>query len=262
MGVGSLWLDSCIMFSDMAIFGTFAAVFSQLNGKRSAEGMSLQTLIAVVSARVIHLGSQLLGIHYRPTDFPSSIYLFSDIVNAAAGVACIALFVKCRSTYEVEKDNFGIHLFDRLKLVPEKGFFANRTVLAGCLIYAVTFALAFLWSLVRKSSGAWHVNYYCCIYEALCMVALIPQLWMFHQDKLVNQLLGTFVVMVALNRLCTLAFWVTYTWVNPWSAPANRGIQIFTELLNLAVLADFLYYWARAKLRGETRIRIGTDPDV
>merc|ERR1719321_1838974 len=102
------------------------------------------------------------------------------------------------------------------------------------------------------------LSFFICLYEALCMVALIPQLWMFHQDKWVNQLLATFVVMVALNRVCTLTFWISYTWVNPWNTPANRRIQIITEVGNLLVLSDFLYYWIRAKMRGESRVRVGS----
>jgi hypothetical protein len=263
MGIGSMFLDGCIISSDLAIAGTFGSLLMLLHSKSSAAGLSLQTLIAVVTARVLHLGSQYFGIHYRPAELPTVLFSAFDVMNASAGIACILLFNKFRTTYEVEKDNFGIQLFDKLDLVPKKGLLSNRPFFAATFIYGLTLVLALFWSFVRTTSGSWAMNYYCCVYEALCTVALFPQLWMFHQDKWVNQLLATFVVCVAVNRLCTLTFWLSYTWVNPWSAPANRTIQIFIEFVNLAVLADFLYYWLRAKLRGETRVRIGTwQPDV
>lgn len=258
MGFGHGFLDGCIVCSDLATAGTFGSVLLQLQSSRSAEGISLQTLLAVVSARVLHLGSQCFGIHYRPVLLPGAFFAGMDVANAAAGVGCVVLFAKHWSSYQVDSDNFGIVLFDRLGLVPKSGPLSNRAVLAAVFLYAVILVLALLWSCVRQSTGSWLMSYYCCVYEAICTVALLPQLWMFHKDKWVNQLLGTFVVMVALNRLCTLTFWLTYTWVNPYSAPANRYIQICIELLNLAVLGDFLYYFVRAKLRGEKRIKIGS----
>lgn len=263
MGFGQFWLDGCIIFSDFAILGTFAAVVLQLKESKSCVGMSLQTLIAVVSSRELHLCSHWLGIHYRPQELPMFLYYTMDILNAGVGIACIVMFWSLKSTYETDKDSFGIEFFDRFQLVPKTGFFSSRPLIAASFIYTVTLILAFFWSFIRASAGDWSLNYFCCLYEVMCMVALIPQLWMFHKDKWVTSLLGWFVVMVAANRVCTLTFWVTYTWVNPWSTPANRTTQIITELLNIAVLGDFLFYWGRAKMRGESRIRVGSwCPDV
>merc|ERR1711904_25486 len=38
--------------------------------------------------------------------------------------------------------------------------------------------------------------------------------------------------------------------------PANRGIQISSETLNLLILSDFLYYWAKSKMLGGLRCPI------
>jgi len=239
------------------------AVFLQLKTHKSTVGMSLQSLIAIVSARNLHLLSHWLGIHYRPNELSMTMFFGIDVINAVAGIGCIVIFMAHKSTYEIDKDNFGLAFFDRFQLIPKTGLLSSRPLLAASFIYTVTLVLAFLWSFVRAPTGTWGVGYFCCIYEVMCMVALIPQLWMFHQDKWVTELLAWFVVMVALNRVCTLTFWVSYSWVNPWNTPANRNTQIMIELLNLAVLGDFLFYWVRAKLRGETRIRVGSwAPDV
>ena len=39
--------------------------------------------------------------------------------------------------------------------------------------------------------------------------------------------------------------------------PDNRGIQMASEMLNLLILSDFLFYWVRSKVRGEKDIIIG-----
>lgn len=258
MQIGQLFLDGCILCSDVAILGTFIAVILQIKNARSTVGMSLQTLIAVVSSRNLHLCSHWLGIHYRPQEISAAPYFVFDIVNAGLGIGCIVIFLALVETYEKEKDNFGLALFERLDLIPKSGLFSSRPLLGASFIYGATIILACIWSFFRAPATSWYMTYFCCVYEMMCMLALLPQMWMFHKEKLVSQLLGTFVVMVALNRMCTLTFWLSYTWVNPWSAPANRGTQILTELLNLAVLADFLFYWARSKLRGDTVIKVGS----
>merc|ERR1712183_976295 len=126
--------------------------------------MSLQTLVAIVSARVLHLFSHWLGIHYKPQDIPFPVYFTFDIVNSGMGIGCIMLFLCHRSTYEMEKDNFGLQLFDKFGLTPKAGLFSSRPVLAASFIYVATVALAFLWSFVRTSAGSWGLNYFCCVY--------------------------------------------------------------------------------------------------
>jgi len=217
--------------------------------------MSLQTLICQVTARCLHLLSHWFEIHYRPVEIPFALYFGFDVVSAVSGIGCITMFMKVKSTYESEKDNFGITIFDCL--VPKTGILSSRPIRASIFIYIVAVILAFFWSFFRQSPGTWGTGYFCCVYEVMCAVALIPQLWMFHKEKTVSPLLGWFVVFVALNRCCTLSFWVTFTWVNPWNTPANRFTQIVTELANLLLLGDFLFYWARAKIRGES-IVVGT----
>merc|ERR1719161_23425 len=121
---------------------------------------------------------------------------------------------------------------------------------------------AILWYNIRRSSHGFYMSFFFCFYEVMSGVALIPQLWMFHQDKRVSPPLANFVVLTALNRLCTLSFWVCYPMINLWRYPDNRGIQMASESLNLLILSDFLFYWVKAKLRGESEVVIGDSLDV
>ena len=79
---------------------------------------------------------------------------------------------------------------------------------------------------------------------------------MFQKDKVASPQLANFVVLIALNRLCTLTFWTIYPWVFSWRYPDNRGVQMASEIINLLIISDFLYYFIKAKIRGENFVRV------
>lgn len=255
---GELLLDLLIHFSDLCIGGTFVVVFLRLRKSRSAAGLSLQTLATVVGARVLHLLSHYIGLHYRPNVLPWLLYPFIDVVSACIGCALLASFcLYYYPSYEKDKDNFGIHIFERLDLLPKNSPLKSSPMVAASFLYAVVAVLALMWYFVRRSQHGFWVSYFCCYYEAMGAVALIPQLWMFHQDKRVSPLLSYFVVLTALNRFFTLCFWICYPHVFLWRYPDNRGVQMVSETLNLLILSDFLFYWARSKIRGDEEVIIG-----
>jgi len=254
---GPAALDCFILGADVALCGMFGAVFQKLRSSGSAAGLSLQTLVALVTARCLHLFSHLLSLHYGPQVLPFTVYVLFDIINASLGVACIYIF--CRfyyDSYEVEKDDFGIQLFDKFNCLPKAGPLRYRPIAAGSFLYLVVALVALAWYPVRWPTPNFTSGYFCCFYEMMSAIALIPQLWMFNKDKRVPPLLATFVVMVAVGRVLTLAFWWSYAYVYPWRTPANRGIQMTSEALNLLILSDFLYYWGKAVLLGQSHKEI------
>lgn len=258
-----LFLDGCIFCSDICTCGTFVTIFLQLRNSKSAAGLSLQTLVTIVSARTLHLVSHGISLHYTPTVLPWIIFPVLDTVNACLGAALlVSFYMFFYSTYEKEKDNFGIQIFRKYNLLPKTGPFSDGPAVAGIFLYSVIAVMALAWYFVRRAPHSFAVSYFCCFYEVMGAVALIPQLWMFHQDKRVSPLLANFVVLTAVNRLCTLTFWVCYPWLNYWRYPDNRGIQMLSETLNILILSDFLFYWVRAKLRGDKEIVLGDDVNV
>lgn len=260
---GQVFLDGLIMGSDFCTGGTYVTIFLKLRNTKSAVGMSLQTLITIVSARMLHLVSHFIGLHYQPAILPWTVFALLDVANAVAGGCLLFAFVSMYySSYEKAKDNFGIHFFTKFNLLPKTGPLSEGPLVAASFLYAVITVMAFLWYFVRRSHHSFLVSYFCCFYEVTAAVALIPQLWMFHQDRRVSPLLANFVVLTAVNRLCTLLFWIFYPKVYIWRYPDNRGIQMASEALNLLILSDFLYYWVRSKLRGDREIIIGDDPMV
>jgi len=239
---------------DLLVSCTFVALLLQMRTTGSAAGLSLQTLVAVVVCRVMHLGTRHQA-HYLPWTLAPLIYLLFDVLNATAGLVSIALFLRRRQTYEVEKDNFGMQFFDWLWVAPRARFSVRRRLLGASFIYAATGVIAMLWSLVRRTGESWHFTFLWCFYDTLCAGAMLPQFWMFHQEKVVTQLLASFVVMIALSRVCCVVFvlgcisFLRYTHVNFHS-------QLCVEALNLLLFVDFLFFCARAKFRGETRITL------
>jgi len=260
---GQLFLDCLILSSDFCTCGVFVTLILKLQQSKSAVGLSLQSLCTIVSARTLHLVSHGISLHYVPVVLPWIIFPCLDVVNACLGFALLGAFMTLfYSTYEKEKDNFGIHFFQKFNLLPRSGPLSEGPLPASLFLYTGIAVMALIWYFLRKSPHSFGVSYFCCFYEVMGAVALIPQLWMFHKDKRVSPLLANFVVLTAVNRLCTLSFWVVYPWVNYWRYPDNRGIQMMSETLNILILSDFLFYWVRAKIRGDKEIIIGDEIGV
>jgi len=79
---------------------------------------------------------------------------------------------------------------------------------------------------------------------------------MFQQDRVVSPQLANFVALTALNRLCTLVFWTAYPYIFWNRYPDNRGVQMASEILNLLILSDFLYYFIKARIKGQNVVII------
>ncbi|KAF4674806.1 hypothetical protein FOL47_008684 [Perkinsus chesapeaki] len=249
MPTTSLFLDSLILGADIALLGSFIAVYHQVKKSHSASGLSFQTLGCVAVARCLHLLSHPLGLHFRPTVIPFWVYGLMDILNAAFGTYMLVYTTtRYKTSYEAQKDNFGQAFFQRM------GVPVTTPLTRYGFIYLFTAVLAFLWYLVRRSHSSFYVSYFCCFYEVLCAVALFPQLWMFQQDKVVSAPLANFVVLTAVNRACTLIFWFSYPLIFEYAYPDNRGVQMASETLNLLILSDFLYYYFRCYNSSSTMV--------
>ena len=248
MGVFSfLFLDVAILFSDMSILGSFIALYLQVKNRKSAMGISLQTVGAVTAARCLHLLSHPLRLHFIPDTLPFALFVFMDYANALLGVFVLFYIVQNHyKTYESGKDSFSQNFLIRLR-VPRDMVHKLRYG----FVYLIAAVVGIVWYFVRRSSQTFLVSYFCCYYEALCAVALLPQMWMFQQDRIVSPQLANFVALTAANRLFTLVFWFAYPYVFWNRYPDNRGVQMTSEVLNLLILSDFLYYFVRARIKGQ-----------
>ena len=248
MGLFSLvFLDLAIFLSDFAIFLSFVALYFQVKNRKSAMGVSLQTVGAVTGARVLHLLSHPLGLHFNPDTLPFALSVIMDYANAILGVFVLLYIIRnFRSTYESEKDSFS------QKFLIKLGFDRKLVYkLRYGFVYLMAGILGIIWYFVRRSNQSFLTSFFCCFYEALCAVALLPQMWMFQQDRIVSPQLANFVALTAANRFFTLVFWFSYPYVYWNRYPDNRGVQMTSEILNLLILSDFLYYFIRARVKGQ-----------
>ena len=248
MGFFSLFfLDIAILLSDMSILASFVALYLQVKNRKSAMGVSLQTVGAVSAARGLHLLSHPLGLHFVPDTLPFALSVLMDYANAIFGGFVLLYIIRNHlATYESEKDSFSQNFLIRL------GF--DRKIVYKMrygFVYLIAAVVAIIWYFIRRSNQSFFTSYFCCYYEALCAVALLPQLWMFQQDRVVSPQLANFVALTAANRFFTLIFWFSYPYVYWNRYPDNRGVQMTSEVLNLIILSDFLYYFIRARMKGQ-----------
>jgi hypothetical protein len=256
-----LTFDGLILGSDVAACAAFLAVIYRMRVSKSASGISLQSIGAIFTLRVLHAMSHMWKMHYMPRLLPMFIFKFADFAVVLSGALCIlAILTTFYRSYEVEKDNFGIQLFDKFGILPHLGMGRFRPFVAASVLYTFAGVLAVIWYMIR-SANSYSLTSYTCFSEALSAVALLPQLWMFRSDKRVDKNLAIFVVAVAVARVCTLVFWtlLPYFLVQKWTVLSNRSMQMKLEIVNLLILSDFLYYWVRAKLRGDKIVTFGGD---
>eukprot|EP00928_Gymnodinium_smaydae_P012892 TRINITY_DN1470_c0_g1_i3.p1 TRINITY_DN1470_c0_g1~~TRINITY_DN1470_c0_g1_i3.p1 ORF type:complete len:257 (+),score=33.23 TRINITY_DN1470_c0_g1_i3:152-922(+) len=247
---GQLGLDSFLLGSDAALLAAFATICQKLRSSKSSAGLSLQSLAAFVGARCVHLGSYALGMHYTPVSLHWGLFALFDVCSAVVGIGCVIFLAKnCYHSYEAEKDSFGIKALEKFVCLPAD-MQRYRPQIAIAFLYTLVALISLVWYCFRQSNS-FVSGFFCCFYESLSGVALIPQLWMFQQEKRVPPIMAAFILFVVLSRLCTLSFWICFPFVHLWIKPTNRSFQMAIEVVNLCILSDFIYYWAKAKIRGE-----------
>lgn len=244
---GAICLDGMVICADVATGVAFSAILQRIKTTASTEGLSLQTLVALVTVRLLHLRCWHIGLHYQPLAIPANIFFGLDVVTALAGLASLSLFFLHFETYESSKDTFGSQLCTKYNVLP----LANKSLMTTAILYTAVGITAILWYHIRYL--AVHedrpAGFYMSFYECMGALAYVPQLWMFHQDKRVPPLLARFVIAMAVHKFLVLCFWIVYPRVTNFFPP-NRTIQIVFDTLSLCILADFIYYWARSKWHG------------
>jgi len=180
-----------------------------------------------------------------------------DILNAFLGIVTVGLFVMNHMlTYEMEKDNF-------LGPVIRRFMGQDSQLLRWIIFYGLIMVCAICWHIWRRFDHRDFTSaFFCSYYEILGFFALLPQLWMFQKDKIVSQQLGNFVGFTALNRCFTFLFWILFPLVFPRRQLDNRMVQMLSEVLNIAILSDFLFYYIRSKVRGDKEIIIAQEDFV
>ncbi|CDJ69582.1 hypothetical protein, conserved [Eimeria necatrix] len=248
----------------------YGAVLQKVQRERSACGVSFQTLFALVVVEVsnVLLILSLLAFHGKP--FHLDFFLV-DCTSAAVSIwAFVHLFRNFRTSYEQQRDSFGLKYLRLLRL--------RCCCAAGhlCCLYLLSFLLSFSMFLLRRSPHAalarssssssssssrvalgLLLSLWECFNDSVLALALLPQLQMFYskRPRKVSHLLGTFVAMLFCARVLAFLYWLSFPLFHR-SEPTGRGIHLATEALNILILLDFLYYYVKAKLAGQEDIAL------
>eukprot|EP00386_Alphamonas_edax_P006332 GDKI01020531.1.p1 GENE.GDKI01020531.1~~GDKI01020531.1.p1 ORF type:complete len:282 (+),score=60.48 GDKI01020531.1:174-1019(+) len=232
-------------------FCGYAAVLLKLRADKSALGLSQQTLLALFLSELNNVVLQVyLSAKYR---FPLGLsFYFCDLITTLASLACF-MYVRHRfaNSYEKDRDTFGLRF-----LSPFLGT-AAANKFYWVVLYLIAFAVALPLYVFRRSPLGFFWSMYECFDDALLAVALIPQLFMFYnkRPRKVSSLMGRFVVCLFFARCFALTYWVTYPLFKSGDIP-SRGLHMATEILNILILADFCYYYLKAKMAGQGDIAL------
>uniref|UniRef100_A0A0G4F9T4 ER lumen protein-retaining receptor n=1 Tax=Chromera velia CCMP2878 TaxID=1169474 RepID=A0A0G4F9T4_9ALVE len=250
-------MDSYEWVHDMMNYGTalfwflgYVIIIWKVKKDRSAAGISLQSLFALFLSEFNNVVLQVilawtynfsLGLAFWICDVSTSILSFFSWYH---------IFTKYYSSYEKDRDTFGLKF---CRVLPNN---LGKKVYAFFL-YFVAFVITIPLFIFRRTRLPTLYSLYECFDDTMLALALIPQLYMFYnrRPRRVSSLLGHFVVLLFIARLCALSYWLTYPIFHSGAIP-SRGLHICTELFNLLILLDFLYYYLVAAVKGEKDIAL------
>eukprot|EP01066_Platyproteum_vivax_P013700 Platyproteum_vivax@DN618_c0_g1_i1.p1 len=257
-------------------FLAYASLLQKLRRERSAVGLSLQSLLALVLSELNSV-ALLLAVHFSVNDSKLNWdFLLCDTLTSLIAIATLYTVIRRFSnSYESHKDTFGrkfcsiiacCGLFQpgdyRLHEKKDGPLPLSRGVCSGkCywfFLYILAFAIAAPLFVFRRTGtippllSAWE-----CLDDSLLAVALIPQLFMFYnrRPRRVSQPLGRFVVLMLLARICSFSYWYTDPWFHRVGLP-GRGVHLVTEALNILILLDFAYHFVKSSTKGYREVQL------
>mmetsp|Transcript_28718 Transcript_28718/g.79052 ORF Transcript_28718/g.79052 Transcript_28718/m.79052 type:complete len:217 (+) Transcript_28718:216-866(+) len=126
-------------------------------------------------------------------------------------------------------------------------------------LYAIACALSSAWMLVRTphvrepggdSFGDNVLTFLAALQEVLGAMWVIPQLLVFHREKVVYRPFARYVAMATIERVLMLVFHAIRALVKPWERQ-NVGIQVWCEAANVVMLSRFSIAFLRAGILGD-----------
>jgi len=255
-----------LLGADIASISSFLIVLRYLFRKRAFPGLSIQSLTCAAIVRVLHLLGHAFHrahiTHWRPQSFPIWVYVFADAAAAMAGAAAVVVAVTFRLWRLHEncvrpnvQDTCGDGILGML--------FGPRALawrqMDWMALYAIACALSSAWMLVRTphvrepggdSFGDNVLTFLAALQEVLGAMWVIPQLLVFHREKVVYRPFARYVAMATIERVLMLVFHAIRALVKPWERQ-NVGIQVWCEAANVVMLSRFSIAFLRAGILGD-----------
>jgi ER lumen protein retaining receptor len=217
---------------------------------KSAAGVSIKTLQLYCLVFICRLASILFFPGYLPYD--STGDWFYQVMEATALICCgvcISIAYSNRMTYQSHLDSFG-----HMAQIPSE--YGNVLIAAPLFLLAVLVHpnLNDFW----LTDIAWAYSMY------VETFAILPQLFMFQKEKSgeVDLLQSHFVFCLGFARMFEFLFWVTsHNELNDHKAAGFGGANVgyfvvFSQILQLVIMADYFYFYLRAIQRGDAFVTI------
>lgn len=228
-------------------FTAYLVLMRQVAKEKSILGISLQCLTALVVAEINSLLVTVTMSLYQGHTLGSDVILCGLVTTLTSIGALYVTASRMSNTYEEQCDSFG-----RFMCPIKTGIKRVDRRIHWLSLYVLCFAAAVPMALVRRRDVLPPaLSFWECFDDMLLALALVPQLAMFYskRPRRISTPLGLFVVFLLGARVSTLLYWLL-TPLAFRAYPTGRGVHISTEILNIAILVDFLYYFAKSKALG------------
>jgi len=117
-----------------------------------------------------------------------------------------------------------------------------------------------VWYSVQGDDRPSLVGYSMSFADVLGAMALLPQMWMFHKEKRAPIHLATMVLLVVGSRMCIISTVILRPFVYGRTLSLSNVVQqLSSETMFILIFADFLYFFARSKARGDKDIILELD---
>eukprot|EP00392_Amoebophrya_sp_AT5.2_P009181 g9209.t1 len=159
------------------------ALISHLRRTKSLEGLSLQTLFAVIGTRTLHFAATVLGFVSDPNR-----YFVCDLAAVLLAWVLLLQVLEFAPTYEgLRKDGFGRWMgstFSQGEGEPGALSLSVRDVPQLLFLYAFSLSVAVFTCLLRRGGGGKLIgSFLFCFYEAVTLFSLFPQLFIWQRGS-------------------------------------------------------------------------------
>jgi hypothetical protein len=216
----------------------FYSLLQRVDRSKSLAGISMKTMELYAIYMVMRLGCTLTRSGYLPVDRSGDwVYQAADI----ASLACVFQILNLkndptlRSTYQEQYDTMDV-----------------KRALPGCVILGL-----FIHGHLNDSfvfDSLWQAS------TNVDTLAMVPQLWMLSRiGGEVDGMTANFVANLFFSRACSFSFWFYgYKELRRGTGPnLAGGLLILCHTVQLILSADFLYYYAVARWKGNKLVLPG-----
>eukprot|EP00923_Selenidium_pygospionis_P036122 GHVN01063372.1.p1 GENE.GHVN01063372.1~~GHVN01063372.1.p1 ORF type:complete len:263 (+),score=9.79 GHVN01063372.1:52-840(+) len=227
-------------------FGAYVSLFTKVAGEKNILGVSLQSLTALVVAEINGFLIAAAQAWYTGSTLDADVVACAAVTTFSSIIALYVVSTKLSNTYEEDKDSFGKFL------CPWRSGYKRLDRRAHWMsLYALAFIFCLPLWFMRRSVVPSVISLWECFDDMVLALAFVPQLSMFYskRPRRISKPLGTFVVLLLLARVFTLVYWATFPQL-AGETPVGRGVHIVTEICNVAILADFVYYYLASASKG------------